>query len=193
MSDERIEGRYRTIVADPPWHYDRVPASLPSGADKNKVPGGLRNEPLRYGSMTVAEIAALPVADLADADCRLFLWTTNRYLPAAFGIVEAWGFTYRQTLVWQKADGAPFMASVAPNTAEFLLVATCGSPARTGRIPSAVTKVPPPRQHSFKPDAWLDLIEQVSPGPYVELFARRARFGWDYWGDESLGTAEMGS
>lgn len=184
--------RYRTIVADPPWHYDCVPASLPSGFDKKVVAGGLRNEPLRYQSMTVAEIAALPVPALCDDAARLFLWTTNRYLPDAFGVAAAWGFTYRQTLVWHKAEGGPFMASVAPNTAEFLLVATRGKPGRTGRIESTVIKVPAPRDHSKKPDTILDLIEGVSPGPYVELFARRARFGWDYWGNESLGTAEMG-
>lgn len=180
--------RYRTIVADPPWHYDRVPASLPSGADKNVVPGALRNEPLRYGSMTLAEIRSLPIAELAAPDCRLWLWTTNRYLPDAFDITSAWGFTYRQTLVWQKADGAPFMASVAPNTAEFLLVATRGKPERTGRIPSAVVKIAAPRQHSHKPEALIDMIEQVSPPPYAELFSRRARFGWDYpIGDQALG------
>jgi N6-adenosine-specific RNA methylase IME4 len=180
--------RYRTIVVDAPWSYERVPASLPSGADKNVVPGALRNEPLRYDGMTVAEIRDLPLGDLAASDCRLFLWTTNRYLPDAFAILAAWGFVYRQTLVWQKADGAPFMGSVAPNTAEFLLVATCGKPERIGRIPSAVVKISPPRQHSYKPEAWIDFVEQVSPGPYAELFARRARFGWDYpIGDQALG------
>jgi N6-adenosine-specific RNA methylase IME4 len=187
----RMPEKYCTIVADPPWHYDCVPASLPSGRDKNVVPGGLRNEPLRYGTMTIDEIAALPVPELAAPDSRLFLWATNRYLPDAFALLSSWGFAYRQTLVWHKADGGPFMASVAPNTAEYLLVAVRGTPERIGRISSAVLKIPASRQHSVKPDAFLDLIEQVSPGPYVELFARRARFGWDYWGNESLGTAQM--
>ena len=176
--------RYRTIVADPPWHYDKVPASLPSGSDKNLVAGVLRNEPLGYGSMSVASIASLPVAELAACDARLFLWTTNRYLPDAFAVLTAWGFAYRQTLVWWKFEGAPFMASVAPNTAEFLLVGTCGHPERTGRIPSTVLKIAAPREHSRKPDAFLDLIEAVSPGPHVELFSRRQRLGWDYrWHD----------
>jgi N6-adenosine-specific RNA methylase IME4 len=183
--------KYRTIVADPPWHYDRVPASLPSGRDKNVVPGGLRNEPLRYGTLTVEEIAALPIVDLAERDSRLFLWTTNRYLPDAFTVLRSWDFDYRQTLVWHKADGAPFVASVAPNTAEFLLVASRGAPSRIGRLNSAVIKIGAPKRHSKKPEGFLDLVEQVSPGPYLELFARRARFGWDYWGDESLGTAEV--
>ena len=183
--------RYRTIVADPPWPYDRVPASLPSGRDKNIAPGGLRNESLGYSAMTLHEIAALPIPMLAADGCRLFLWTTNAFLPAALNIISRWDFTYRQTLVWHKADGAPFGGSVAPNTAEFLLVAVKGSPERLGSLKSAVVKIGAPKSHSKKPDAFLDMIEQVSPGPYLECFARRARFGWDYWGDQWLGTAEM--
>jgi N6-adenosine-specific RNA methylase IME4 len=183
--------RYHTIVADPPWHYDHVPATRPSGKDKRVLPGPLLHEPLGYLTLSVAEITALPVRELADADARLFLWTTNRYLPAAFMVAAAWDFTYRQMLVWHKAEGGPFIASVAPNTAEYLLVATRGQPARTGRIDSSVLKIRAPREHSRKPDVFIDLIEQVSPGPYLEMFARRARFGWDYYGDQSLGTAVM--
>jgi len=194
-----VSQKYSTIVADPPWHYDRVPASLPSGVDKNVAPGGLRNEPLRYESMTLAEIRALPVSEMSAPDCRLFLWTTNRYLPDAFDVIKAWGFEYRQTLVWHKADGGPFLASVAPNTAEYVLVGTRGKPARTGRISSTVLRFKQNgggwqagnrgwRGHSGKPDGFFDLVEQVSPGPYAELFARRARFGWDYpIGDQALG------
>jgi N6-adenosine-specific RNA methylase IME4 len=179
--------RYRTIVADPPWHYEGV-------ATQSRTPGKWEGEvvskPLPYGSMTIVEIEELPVASLAAPDCRLFLWTTNRYLPASFDVLEAWGFRYRQTLVWHKRDGN-MGGSVAPCSAEFLIVATQGSPERRDKMPSAVLTTAAPKQHSRKPDAWLDLIERVSPGPYVELFARRARFGWDYWGDESLGTAEL--
>lgn len=186
--------RYRTIVADPPWYYECVPASLPSGADKNVTPGALRNEPLRYASLSVRNIALLPVAEIAHSDARLFCWTTNRYLPDTFIIMHAWGFTYRQTIVWHKADGAPFMASVAPNTAEFLIVGTRGRPERIGRIPSTVLKIPAPRDHSVKPEAFLDLIEGVSPGPYVELFARRMRFGWDYrWHDHDPAPVASGA
>lgn len=79
---------------------------------------------------------------------------------------------------------------MAPNHAEFLLVAVKGHPERREMWKSSVVPINVGR-HSEKPEAFLDLIEQVSPGPYVELFARRARFGWDYWGDESLGTASM--
>ena len=85
-----------------------------------------------------------------------------------------------------------FGGSVAPIHAEFLLVAHRGSPAAAERLKSSVIAANKPvAEHSRKPDVFLDLVEQVSPGPYVELFARRARFGWDYWGNESLGTAQM--
>lgn len=184
--------RYRTIVADPPWQYpEGFPRSPGTGRDHRVKPGRIVSRDLPYGGMSVSEIRALPVAALADDDCRLFLWATNKWLPDAFGVADAWGFQYRQTLVWQKATGGPFVASVAPNTAEFLLVCTVGRPERTGAFPSAIVADGAPKEHSRKPECWLDYIEQVSPGPYVELFARRARFGWDYWGDESLGTAVL--
>lgn len=177
--------RYRTIVADPPWDYPDGCVALGPGHGVIR-----RDQPLPYSGMTVEEIKALPVPGLAADDCRLFCWTTNKYLPATFDVLEAWGFTYRQTLVWWKAD-VNLVGSVAPNSAEFVLVATRGTPGRLVPMPSAVVKTTRSGGHSVKPECWLDYFEQVSPGPYVELFARRARFGWDYWGNESLGTAEM--
>jgi N6-adenosine-specific RNA methylase IME4 len=177
---------YRTIVADPPWEYADGCVALGPGH------GVLRAaQPLPYESMSLDEIRALPVPDLAAGDARLFMWTTNRYLPHGFGVLDAWGFTYAQTLVWHKTD-VNLPGHVAPNSAEFVLVAVRGNPGRLATMPSAVIATPRRGGHSQKRECWLDYFEQVSPGPYVELFARRARFGWDYWGDESLGTATMG-
>jgi N6-adenosine-specific RNA methylase IME4 len=182
--------RYRTIVADPPWPYPEgyVGFHKTEGQWSRRV-----EKPLPYRQMTLEDIHALPVGKLADpAGAILFCWTTSRYLPDAFDVLNAWGFTYRQTLVWHKVDGPPFGGSVAPNHAEFLLVARRGDPRLIGRLKGSVVPIKHNKKiNSRKPDAFLDLIEQVSPGPYVELFARRARFGWDYWGDQSLGTAEM--
>jgi N6-adenosine-specific RNA methylase IME4 len=179
-----VTKRYRTIVADPPWEYEPfVSINRTAGKWSEKV-----KKPLPYPSMTLDEIAALPVASVAsDEGCRLFLWTTNRYLPEAFPILSGWGFTYKQTIVWHKVDGSPFVASLAPNHAEFLLVATRGAIPRTGKMPSSVVSIKHnAKVHSRKPDVFIDLIEQVSPGPYLELFARRQRFGWDTWGDQAL-------
>ena len=177
---------YRTIVADPPWEY-------PEGfATRSRTPGKwtgpISHYDLPYPSMTIADICALPVSDLADRDARLFLWATNRHLPFAFDVITAWGFTYRQTLTWKKLDA--LSGSVAPNS-EFLLVAARGAPGLLARLPNAVIEHSQSKIHSRKPDVFMDCVEIVSPGPYLEMFARRARFGWDYWGDESLQTAEM--
>lgn len=168
-------------MADPPWEY-------PEGfATRSRTPGvwtgPTQTYALPYPALSVAAITELPVRDFAARACRLFLWTTNRYLPAAFGILAAWGFRYRQTLVWHKTDG--FSGSVAPN-AEFLLVGVKGSPPRLARLPSAVVSLAHTKQHSAKPEAFLDAVESVSPGPYLELFARRQRLGWDTWGNEAL-------
>lgn len=178
--------RYGTIVADPPWHYDAMPIG-------GRRPGTFgKTQGLAYGTMSLEEIIALPVAKLAAEDAVLWLWTTNRWLPQSFGVVAAWGFSYRQTLVWGKNNPLP-VGSVAPSAAEFLIAARRGRPEVGRAFPSSVIVTPRPaaRIHSTKPECFLDYIEHTSPGPYLEMFARRARFGWDYWGDQSLGTAEM--
>lgn len=180
--------RYRTIVADPPWPYEGFASSpTPRKGERQCVRVGR----LPYEAMTPDELAALPVRERADpCGARLFLWTTNRYLPQSFGVLAAWGFRYRQTLVWRKTGNpSPFGGSVAPNHAEYLLVATLGSPAALARLRSSIIDAPAaaaPGSHSAKPEAFLDLVEQVSPPPRLELFARRQRLGWDTWGNEAL-------
>lgn len=190
--------RYRTIVADPPWPYpegfaERVDRPHKQDRDRGVVAGTVVKRDLPYGALTVKQIAAVPVATMADDNARLFLWTTNRYLPDAFRVLQAWGFLYRQLVVWDKRPNVnPLGGSIAPNSAEYLLVGNRGLPSRLNRWSSCIVQARKARaHHSAKPDAFLDLIEQVSAGPYLELFARRARFCWDYWGDQSLGTAEV--
>jgi N6-adenosine-specific RNA methylase IME4 len=179
--------RYRTIVADPPWEYDDGFGTTSHNAKTGRRWNAKRT-PLPYPSMTVEQIAALPVAEWADSDAFLFLWTTNRYLPQAFRIVDSWGFRYRQTIVWRKTGdgGGSLPAAVAPVHNEFLLVAKVGSPKRGECLPSSVIDAPRGRRHSTKPELFLDLIERVSPAPRVELFARRQRLGWDTYGNEAL-------
>lgn len=174
MEWEGLNPPYRTIVADPPWPY-------PEGFALGPGHGVLEVRPLPYSSMPLEDIEALPVADLADRDCRLFLWTTNRYLRQAFSVLDAWGFRYKQALVWHKLD-ANLPGSVAPNSAEFVLVAVKGTPQRGFTMPSAVIPTTRRGGHSAKPHCIGDFIEAVSPGPYIELFARMPRLGWDSWG-----------
>lgn len=186
---------YRTIVADPPWRYEEfVGFSGPRpGPDENglrPIPLIRRSRPLPYPSMEVAEIAELPVGDLAAPDGWLWLWTTNRYLPDAFGVLDAWGFKYAAQVVWHKGNGvSPFSQSPISKItdAEFLLVGRRGKAKRTGTLPGLVIRAPRGGSHSRKPEVFLDLIEQATPGPYLEMFSRRARLGWDTWGDEALG------
>jgi N6-adenosine-specific RNA methylase IME4 len=178
--------KYRTIVADPPWQYDDGFAT--ESRTPGKWTGPTRRYVLPYPSMRVADICALPVVALSEPDARLFLWATNRYLPDALTVMAAWGFRYRQTLTWDKADS--LSGSVAPNS-EFLLVGTRGDPRRLARLPSAVIRHAASKTHSQKPDIFIDWIEQVSPGPYMELFSRRHRLGWDVWGNESANTAQL--
>ena len=186
--------KYRTIVADPPWDVRRGPLlKMGHGFRKN---GPAHSRPLSYPTMTLAEIAALPVQSLAEDDAHLYLWTINRYVADAYDIARAWGFTPSTLITWAKEPMGSGLGGAWGITTEHALFCRRGTLAAKAKVPSTWFKWKRPYElgrHSAKPDAFLDLVEQVSPGPYVELFARRGRFGWDYWGNESLGTAEMGA
>jgi N6-adenosine-specific RNA methylase IME4 len=156
---------------------------------------------LPYATMTLDEIGALPVRDLAAGDgCHLYLWTTNRYVEQTYGIARAWGFKPSQLLVWDKPPMGIGFGGMFTSTTEFVLLARRGSARRQNaqRHDSSWFGWSRPYEnghiaHSAKPDAFLDLVEQVSPGPYLELFARRQRLGWDTWGNEALEHVEFAS
>jgi len=156
-----------------------------------------------YATMSLAEIKALPVASLAEPDAHLYLWTTNRYLRDVWDVAEAWGFRGVCVIVLCKAYRGVLGGGAWQSNVEFCLFARRGNLATTGKArgrwylwprkfgPSVREGERRQQGHSAKPEAFLDHVEQVSPGPYLELFARRDRLGWDTWGNESLGTAEM--
>lgn len=176
--------KYRTIVADPPWdhsdgtgfNYGSLDLRRKSGWQEPHATGA------PYGCMTVEDICELPISELADRDAHLYLWTTNRYLRDAYYVAEAWGFAPTKPLVWAKEPmgfmGRPFTSSV-----EFVLFCRRGVLRHLADAGRQWWNWPR-SEHSAKPEAFLDLVEQVSPGPYLELFARRNRFGWDTWGNE---------
>lgn len=176
MFDE-LSPPYSTIVAYPPWQHDK-------GSPVNawgRVGDARKRVRLRYSSLPVAEITALPVADLAAADAHLYLWTTNRFLRHAWSIAEAWGFKPSQMLTWCKPPVGVGPGGAFANTSEFVLFCRRGSLSHLTRVESTWWEWPR-GPHSAKPAAFLDLVERVSPGPYVELFARAPRLGWDSWG-----------
>lgn len=177
--------KYRTIVADPPWDYGQARPGF-SGLAKN--PGAM----LPYQTMTLCEITKLPVATMAAESAHLYLWTTNRFLRHSFEIVEEWGFQFSCVLAWCK-EPMPFSygSPAFKSTLEFILFAYRGRSEPLSREERQWFQWPRGK-NSAKPDAFLDMVERVSPAPRLELFARRARFGWDYWGDESLQTAQLG-
>jgi len=183
VADAHSGTKYRTIVADPPWEVQRSHG----GANWRN---GQRDRPdMPYGTMTIDEIKALPVRELAATDAHLYLWTIQRHLEATFDVARAWGFKSSAVLGWCKPRGG-FVGGTYFSNLEFCLFCRRGTLAATQRVNSQWFEWPK-GEHSAKPEAFLDMVEATSPGPYVELFARRARFGWDYWGNESLGTASM--
>lgn len=180
--------RYRTIVADPPWPI----RWQGSAGRKGQAAGGIRTRPLAYPTLTIAEIVALPVKEMAYDESNLYLWTTNQFLHEALGVARVWGFQYRMLWTWCKTNG---MGGHPRNATEHLLVASRGTTPTLGRHAPATLNwlVHPALGHSKKPAVFMDKIEEFSPAPRVELFAREARVGWDSWGDESPGTAVMGA
>jgi N6-adenosine-specific RNA methylase IME4 len=167
--------QYATIVADPPWRF----GSAATKADARK----------HYSTMALEDICALPVEDLAADNAHLWLWILNGMVEEGYRVVRAWGFTPVTMLTWCKPQ--PGVGHYLRNNTEHCVLATRGTPMVPAHKPISTWFRWPRGAHSQKPEAFLDLVEQVSPGPYVELFARRDRLGWDTWGNESMNTAEL--
>lgn len=173
-------GRYATIAADPPWDFS---------ADRRRSFARRGGETIRlahpYPMMTVEEITAVPVAEYAHDDAHLYLWTTQRYLEASFSVARAWGFEPVKTLVWAKHPRGFNIGGTFQSATEFILFARRGKLPALRRVDRDHFDWPRPNnRHSAKPDGFFELVESVSPGPYLELFARRRRIGWTSWGDQ---------
>jgi len=178
----KAQGPYSTILADPPWQFQNRTGKM---APEHK-------RLLRYPTMEIKEIAELPVSRLAAAQSHLYLWVPNALLQEGLKVMETWGFTYKTNMVWYKIrkDGGPDGRGVGfyfRNVTELILFGVKGSmrtlqPGRTQVNLLATRK----REHSRKPDELYGLIEACSPGPYLELFARFQRPGWDQWGNEDV-------
>jgi N6-adenosine-specific RNA methylase IME4 len=185
--------RYATVLADPPW-LERGGGQVKRGADRH------------YPLMSTAGICKLPVNRLAADDAHLYLWVTNNFLPDGLTVMDAWGFRYVTCITWGKvADGKiqTGLGQYFRGATEQLLFGVRGSlPYRVhppdspnaGKRAQGRTLVLEPRgEHSAKPERFRSIIETVSPGPYVELFARREVPGWARWGNEVQSNVTLGA
>lgn len=168
--------RFQVIVLDPPWDW----------GDEGDADQFGRARPT-YATMPIEDIAALPVPDLAGNNAHIYLWITNRSLPKGFALLERWGFRYVTTLTWVKPSIG--MGNYFRGTTEHVLFGVRGSLPLLRRDAATHFTAPRPGVHSGKPDAFYDLVESCSPGPWLEMFARRTRPGWIPWGAEVAGDA----
>ena len=182
---------FRCIVADPPWPYradcpfGSSPEYRPNSWDR---PTSAPSARARYNLMPMVEIKALPIP--ADDNAHLYLWTTNAFMREAHEVAEAWGFKPKTIVTWVKTKVAD-RASVSMKMGYYFRGATehCLFAVR-GKMRLNLRNLPTaflwPRigQHSRKPDAFFDMVETATPGPRLELFARRPREGWTVWGNE---------
>lgn len=170
--------KYKCILADPPWSYDNknTGGSMTSGAAN------------QYDTMSLEDICNMPIQDIADKDCVLFMWATTPLLPEAFRVLDAWGFKYKTSIYWRKimslGMGYWFRGQV-----ELCLVGVKGNVKafRSQRPNFIQSKV---RKHSQKPDQLYGMIEELGISPRIELFARERRQGWDQFGNQLPDTTQ---
>ena len=168
--------KYQAIYADPPWDYQQC--RLSGSAKKH------------YPTMRIEELCALPVAEIADRDCALFLWATFPQLPEALRLIQAWGFVYKTVaFVWLKQNRKALtwfygLGFWTRSNAEICLLATKGHPKRqSAGIHQLV--ISPVEHHSKKPDEVREkIVALMGDVPRIELFARQQTPGWDVWGNE---------
>ncbi|HEX7136070.1 MAG TPA: MT-A70 family methyltransferase [Iamia sp.] len=172
---------FGTLLADPPWRFQNRTGKV---APEHKRLS-------RYDTMSVAEIAAMPVADVMADRSHCYLWVPNALLADGLAVMEAWGFTYKAMVVWAKRrkDGGPDGRGVGfyfRNVTEPILFGVRGNLRTLAPGRSQVNMIETrKREHSRKPDEQYQVIQACSPGPYLELFARYPQPGWTSWGHEA--------
>lgn len=174
--------KFATVMADPPWRFvNRTGKIAPE-----------HRRLLRYPTLSLNEICALPIAEHMEKTAHCYLWVPNALLPEGLTVLSAWGFEYKSNLIWHKIrkDGGSDGRGVGfyfRNVTEIILFGVRGKNART--LSPARSQVnlfsSRKREHSRKPDEQYDIIEQCSPGPYLELFGRGLRNRWTVWGNQA--------
>jgi N6-adenosine-specific RNA methylase IME4 len=171
-------GGYVTLMADPPWK-ESGGGKIKRGADRH------------YQLMATRDICALPVREWMAPDAHGYIWVTNNFLEDGLGVMAAWGFRYVTTITWMKDKAG--LGQYFRGITEHCLFGVRGSiPYQMtedgGRLQGLTGFFEAPRgEHSEKPQKMRDMIERVSPGPYLEMFARKPAPGWAVWGNESSG------
>lgn len=187
MFDGLTKNGYGAILADPPWKFETW------GSQENSATATENH----YSTMTIDEISKLPVGDLATKDAVLFIWICWPTMHRALEVIEAWGFTYKTcAFCWVKANGTQvdmfgenFPVQIGTgywtrSNSEVCLLATRGKPKRLNAdVRQGI--IAPRREHSRKPDGVHERIERLVAGPYLELFARQRKSGWDCWGNQT--------
>lgn len=164
------KGLFQTIVVDPPWDW----------GDEGDVNQFGRAKP-EYSTMPFDDIKALPVNEIADEGCHLYLWVTNRSLPKAFALIDAWGFRYITCLTWVKPSIG--MGNYFRGSTEQVLFAVKGSQPLRRHDVGTHFSAPRGDGHSAKPDEFYRLVESCSYAPYIDIFGRKQRDGWSVWGE----------
>ena len=170
-------GEYKTLLSDPPW-WEAGGGKIKRGADRH------------YPLMKTRDICALPVRDWMAEDSHAYVWVTNNFLPDGLEVMAAWGFDYKTCVTWMKDKAG--LGQYFRGITEHCLFGV------RGRIPYQVSEAggrlqgrtgfhAPRTEHSAKPDQMRQMIERVSPGPYLEMFARKPAPGWTTWGNEASG------
>lgn len=168
-SEDQFARRFKTILADPPWDVQQK---------------GALGAVTHYDLMSLESIKAMPISDLAAPDAHLWLWATNATLRSAYDVMEAWGFTPRSPLTWVKPRLG--LGQYLRNATEHLILGTRGNAPVNFRA-QPTWMFAPLQEHSHKPEEQYAVIERISDGPYLELFARRrpqSQASWAVWGNQ---------
>lgn len=176
--------KYSVIYADPPWKYkNENPPCLPE-----KQPETCKVE-YYYPTMTLEEIKNLPLKEITEKDCVLFLWATTPAIQEAFEVMKAWGFKYKTMITWEKTNN-DCMGYWFRVCTEHLLVGVKGN-IKSFRNMTRTCYRSKREKHSKKPDYFYELIESVTTGNKLELFARQERKGWDTFGNEVKNSIDL--
>jgi N6-adenosine-specific RNA methylase IME4 len=177
---EGYREHYGTILIDPPWRFQNRTGKV--------APEHLRLN--RYSTLSLEDMKKLPVGELGATSSHLYMWCPNALLPDGLELMKAWGYSYKTNLIWYKVrkDGGPDGRGVGFYFRNVTEVVLFGIKGKLRTLPPARSQtniiVQRKREHSKKPDEQYQLIEDCSPGPHLELFARERQPGWDAWGDQ---------